>query len=147
MAAAVGTVLRAWGFDAAQGTPVVNTVSSNGVIVKTCRVAVQWPTGTYAQADNATFAPATVIQNARRDGKTVTILAACPVAAGRTQVTATPTTVAYPFALACTVSSGTITTQLTGSDLTTELTDSTDLATLTWTAPVVFQVAFHESTD
>jgi hypothetical protein len=147
MAIAVGTVLRAYDFECVKGTPLTHTVSSNAVVVKKCNVDVQWVTGAYAQANDATFAPAAKILEMKRDGKAVTILQASPVDPGRFYVTATPTTITTPFALACANSGGTVTCALTGSDLTTELTDGLDLTTLTWTRPITFSVTYHESTD
>jgi hypothetical protein len=101
-------------------------------------------TTAYATADDATFAPATVIQNALRDGRTATILDACVVAPGIYYLsTATTTLVPVSAGPNTSISSGTVTHPLTAEDLTTEMTNATALNTASFPVPITFQVTFH----
>lgn len=144
MAIIAGTVLAAYRPDFVKGTPQTNVISTVGYTVKTCMVDVIWKTGSYVQADDCTFAPIAAIQASERNGKTPVILQACPVDSGRYFLTATPTTVTLPFAGACTNAAGTITTNLTLGDLTTEHTNAFDMTTVTWTRPITFAVSYYE---
>jgi hypothetical protein len=130
MAVVVGTVQEAFDFTEAQG-PGAATVK-----VMNCKVNVAWTAGTYAQADDANFVPATVIQDERRNGKTVTILSACAAAPGDENGTVIG-------AGACTVAAGTVTCPLTQADLTTERANGAMNAT--WNKPITFNVTFTES--
>ncbi len=130
MATVHGTVQEAFAFTEAEG-PGAATVK-----VMNCRVNVTYPTGTYASAGNADFAPATVIQNERRNGKTVTILQACFAGAGDENGTVIG-------AGACVNTSGTVAHELTQADLTTERADGAMSAT--WNKPITFCVTFTET--
>jgi hypothetical protein len=132
MAVVVGTVQEAFDFTEAQG-PGAATVK-----VMNCKVNVIWPTGTYAQADDANFVPATVIQDERRNGKTVTILSANFAGAGDENGTVIG-------AGACAVSTGTITCPLTQADLTTERANGAMSGASLWNKPITFNVTFTES--
>jgi hypothetical protein len=134
MAVVVGSVQQAFGF-----APVVGpgpSLASSTIRLMHCFVTVTWPTGTYASGDDATFAPATVIQNERRNGKTVTIRQACFVGAGDENG-------ANITAAACTNSSGTVTVQLNRDDITTEHADGAMSAV--WNRPLTFCVSFTEA--
>ncbi len=113
-----------------------NGPGSASVKVMHCRVGVTWPTGTYAQADNANFTAATAIQNCRRNGKTVTVLRACFAAPGEENGTVIG-------AGDCTVSSGVVTCPLTTADLSTERADGAMNAN--FNKPVFFDVTFTEA--
>lgn len=134
MTAVVGSVQEAWGFHEVLGPGPA--LASSTIKLIGCYVSVTWPTGTYASGTDATFAPATVIQNERRNGKTVTIRQAAFAGAGDENG-------ANITAAACTNSSGTITVQLNRDDLTTEHADGSMNAT--WNRPLTFFVSFTES--
>jgi hypothetical protein len=134
MAAVVGAVQTAWAFTEAVGPGLQVDSSADKVLY--CLVSVIWNAGTYAQADDATFAPSTVIQNTRRNGKTVTVRQACFVSPGDENGTTVTADVA-------TNTSGTFKCQLLGSDLTTEHANAAMSAT--WNRPVSFVVSFTES--
>jgi hypothetical protein len=139
MAISVGTVKRAYDFQALRTDLYTSTTEKD---IMTCKVDVEWVTTAYAQANDATFAPATIIQNALRDGISVTVLQACPVAGGKYRLSAAPTTDVLCGALACTVSTNTVTVQLSAEDWATEMTDTEALNTSTWSQPLSFQVTF-----
>ena len=136
MATISGTVKRAYNFEQLRDDQYTDTDEYE---IVTCKVDVEYATGTYAQADDSNFAPATKIQNTLRDGQTVTILQAAFVAAGRYLSSSTTT---YVGADACAVSSGTVTNALLQEDMSTELGDATDMTALTWEIPVTYQVTF-----
>lgn len=80
-----------------------------------CFVALTAVAGTYAAADDATASALnTAIQNARRDGRTVTVRQACMAAPGKK---ADGTVIGL---LAATVAANVMTAALTQADLTTE---------------------------
>lgn len=139
MAISTGTVKRAYAFEELR--PESYTDTSEYEIV-TCKVDVEFSSVDYATGDDATFVPGTVIQNTLRDGQTVTILQCAVVAGGCLNLAATPTVDTLVGALGSTNSSGTITTQLSGEDWSTELTNGTVLSTSTWKYPLTFQVTF-----
>ncbi len=134
MAVVVGSVQEAFGFTEAVG-PSLQVVTNTKKVMH-CFVTVTWPTGTYAQADDANFAPATVIQNERRNNKTVTILQAAFVSPGDENG-------ATIGAGACANTSGTVLCPLLQSDLSTERTNGALSAT--WNRPLTFCVSFYES--
>jgi hypothetical protein len=134
MAVVVGSVQEAFGFTEAVG-PSLQVVSS-AKKVQHCFVTVIWPTGTYAQADDANFAPATVIQNERRNNKTITILQAAFVSPGDENG-------ATVGAGACSNSAGTITCPLIQADMSTERANGAVSAT--WNRPITFCVSYYES--
>jgi len=139
MAVSTGTVLRAYEFQELRSDSYTDTSEYE---VLTCKVDVEFKTVAYATGDDATFAPATVIQNTLRDGQTATIIAAAVVAGGKYTLSATPTTEALVGATTATVSAGTVTTQLSLEDWSTELTNGTALNTSTWLYPLTYQVTF-----
>lgn len=102
-----------------------------------CFIMANFTTGdTYAQADDATISGvATAIQNARRNGKTVTLIGAATVASGLE--TATQFGLGMPTSFA----SGTIVAPVTGADLTTEHAGA---AMGTCNRPVCLAVGFKE---
>lgn len=134
MAVTAGTVQNAWAFTEAVG-PGLQLDSSADKMLE-CRVAVVWTTGTYAQADGSSFSPATVIQNTRRNGKTVTVRHAAFVSPGDEN----GTTVTGGDA---TVSASVVSLHLYGSDQSTE--HSNAALSATWNRPVIFAVSFTES--
>jgi hypothetical protein len=145
MAISAATVLRAYDFQRLRSH--THTISAVEYDVMTCKVDCEYITTAYAVANDATFAPATMIQNALRDGRTATILDACVVAPGRYYLAATPTTIVPVSAGPNTsVTTGTVTHPLTAEDLTTEMTDTTALNTATFVDPITFQVTFHVPT-
>lgn len=139
MAISTGTVKRAYGFEELRDASYTDTSEYE---VVTCKVDVEFSTVAYATGDDATFAPATVIASTLRDGKTPTIIAAAVVAGGQFTLSAAPTTQVYVGATSASVSSGTVTVQLSGEDWSTELTNGTDLSTSTWSVPLTYQVTF-----
>lgn len=143
MAVAVGTIVNVYDIDEVPGRSG-KVGSSADTSVKTCKVAVKWVTGSYATADDANFAAATAIQNCRKNGKTVTVRRVCAVSSGTYYTSAAPTTLVRVVAGDFAVTTGTALGPLIQADLSTELTNATDLTTLTWTAPIVFQVEFTE---
>jgi len=135
MAAVVGTVQQAFGVAPVTG-PGPSVVTST-LRVMHCFVEVIWPTGTYSTGSGkATFAPATVIQNERRNGKTVTIRQAAFVGAGDENGS-------NVAAGACTNSGGTVTCELLKDDLSTAHDDTAMNAT--WNRPLTFCVSFTEA--
>ena len=139
MAISAATVQRAYDFTVLRQDHYTTTDEYE---VVTCKVDCIYATTDYAQANDATFAPATAIQNASRDGLTPTILQACMVAPGMLRTAAASTTVVLIGADACTNSGGTVTHQLTTEDMSTELANAYVLSTATWVKPITFQVTF-----
>ena len=135
MAALVGVVKEAFGFHEVVGPSLPTTTGTTASKMIGCFVTVEFSAGTYAQADDATFAPATVIQNERRSGKTITIRQAAIASPGSEN----GTTVA---AGACTVSSGTVTCPLLTVDLSTEHANAA--MSSNWTRAMTFFVSFTE---
>ena len=135
MAAVVGTVGQAFGF-----APVVGpgpALITSTVRLMHCFVTITWPSGTYATGSGkATFAPATVIQSERRNGKTVTIRQAAFVGAGDENG-------ANIAAGACTNSAGTVTCELLKDDLSTAH-DEAGMSAV-WNRPLTFCVSFTET--
>jgi hypothetical protein len=134
MAVTVGTVKNAFAFTESIGPGLALDSSADKMLE--CRVTVQFDAGTYAQADGSSFSPATVIQNTRRNGKTVTVRRAAFVSAGDengTTVTGGDTT----------VSTSVVSLHLYGSDQTTE--HSNAALSATWNRPLTFAVSFTES--
>jgi hypothetical protein len=138
MAVVSGTVNEAFGFSRAHGAPPTHTVSAAEQNIEHCYVGVTYESGTYAAADNSNFSPATVIQNTRRNGKTVTILSAACVGAGDENG-------ALIFGDACTVSANVVTNQLLQEDLSTERADGAMSAT--WNRNVVYAVSYYQAAD
>lgn len=136
MAVVSGTVKRAYGFTTVRNDQV-STTDTSEYVVWGCFVDVTWPSGTYAQADDANFAPATVIAATRRNGKTPTILQAAFADAGNENG-------AIVGAGACTVTTGTVLCPLLQEDLTTEHANGAMSAT--WNRAVTFYVSFKELT-
>lgn len=86
----------------------------------------------YATANDATLSPATAIQNAQRDGKSVTIIGACAAKGGVYSLAASPTTRSlYGVGLPSAISTNVITFPLTAEDWSTEMTNATVLSTAT----------------
>lgn len=133
MAAVAGTVKRAHGFTCLQGDAPNLTVSSAEYQLWGCFVDVEFAAGTYVQADDATFAPGTVIAAALRDGKTITVLHAACAQAGDENG-------ALVGASDCTVSTGTVTCGLTKEDQSTER--DAGAMSATWNRPITFFVSF-----
>ncbi len=135
MAVVAGVVKEAYNFvEEAGNSPVTNSGSTPSKMLR-CFVTVEYPTGTYASADDANFAPATLIQNERRNGKTVTIRQASFVSPGVENGTVLA-------AGACTVSAGTITHPLLQEDLSTERANG---AMAAFDKPLTFCVSFTEA--
>lgn len=123
------------------------TISAVEYELWTCKVDVTFQTVDYATANDATIAPATAIQDSKRDGKTVTVLSCCGVRGGVFNLAATPTVDTLCYAgLPSSIATGTITLPLTGEDLTTELTNGTVLSTSVWKQPITVQVTFAQPT-
>jgi hypothetical protein len=139
MADITGTVKRAYGFTSPKGSQEVHTVSSDEVEIVGCYVDVEYLTGTYATANTALFSPATAIQDSLRDGRTVTIKQACFADSGKVTISSTDSLIA---ALGCTVSAGVVSNDLALEDLTTEYTNGTNVATMTWQRPITYYVTF-----
>jgi hypothetical protein len=139
MADITGTVKRAYGFTAPKGNQEVHTMTAKEREIVGCFVDVEYTTGTYATANTALFAPATAIQDALRDGQTVTILQACFADSGKIAISGTDSLIG---ALGCTVSGGTVSNDLSLEDLATEYTNATDTATFTWKRPITYFVTF-----
>jgi len=142
MAISAATVQRAYGFTTHRQEHV--TISAVEYQVMECLVDCVYTTTDYATANDSTFAPATKIAAARRNGKTPTILQACYVAPGRMYLAAASTTAVLVGADACTNSAGTVTNALTAEDQTTEMTNGTVLSTSVWDKPVTYRVTFLE---
>lgn len=135
MAVVVGTIDSVSGFNLPSGPSLHSTISADEHETECCVVHVTWLSGTYASGDDANFSPATAIQTAKRDGKTVTILQACFMSAGDENG-------AVVGADACAVSAGVITAGLTQEDLATERADGAMSAT--WNRPMAFCVTYHQ---
>lgn len=94
--------------------------------------------GTYATADNGTLTGvATLIQNSRRNGKTVTMVGVAPSQA------ASDSSGNYMSLKTCAISTNDITFEITLNSATTEYTNATALPTLSRPFGVV--IAFQES--
>lgn len=142
MAISTATVQRAYGFTTDRQEHV--TISSVEYQVMHCYVDCIYNTVDYAQANDATFAPAAKIQAARRNGKTPTILQASYVAPGRLYLAAASTTPVLVGAGLATNSAGTVTHALTQEDQTTEMANAYVLSTSVWDKPIKFSVTFLE---
>ncbi len=143
MAISTATVLNA--FDFQRLSDRTHTISAAEYEVWTCKVSCDFVTVDYAQANDATITAATVIQNARRNGKTATILACGFVSPGVFNLAATPTVdTLYGGGGTVSVSNSVATVVLTAEDLTTEMTNATVLSTATSVIPSVWQITFHE---
>lgn len=135
MAAVSGTIANVSGFTVPRNDPAYAAASSVNYQIFGCYVDVTFPSGTYVQADDATFAPGTAIAAARRNGRTPTIVSACFAGLGDengSKVGAGP----------CTVSAGTVTTPL----LKENLTDERDAGAMsaTWNKSIRFYVTCKE---
>lgn len=137
MATVVGTVEGASEFTQAQGPSRLHTVSGVENEVESCEVRVKWTSGTYAQADDAEFNPVTAIQDAKRDGKAVTILSACYIADGVENG-------AIIGAGACTVAANVVTCPLLQEDFTER---NNGAMSASWDAGVAFQVTYRQAAD
>lgn len=138
MATVEGVVQGVAGFTAGTGPSLKHTISSDEYETEGAFVTVTWPSGTYAQADDASFDAATAIQNAKRDGKTVTLLGAVFVSAGDENG-------AVIGAGPCTVSTGDILCGLLQEDLSTERANGAMSAT--WNKPLTFFVAYRNKVN
>jgi hypothetical protein len=99
----------------------------------------------YATANDCTVSPATVIQS-KRDGKTVTVLAATALKGGSYNLAATPTVDSlYGLGLVSGVSANVITLPLTAEDWSTEMTNATVLSTATDKEPSALTVTFKQT--
>jgi ABC-type nitrate/sulfonate/bicarbonate transport system permease component len=136
MAISVATELEAFGFSAPLGPSSKSTISADEHETMSCMITMQWDSQTYAQADDATFSPKTLIEDSMRNGKTVTILQAAFVSAGEA---ADGTIIG---AGACTVAANVVTMPLTSEDLSTEFTDATAVPDLS-VRPLCCLVTFH----
>jgi hypothetical protein len=132
------------------GVNDVSVVEGNaGTSVATFTVSLPPAAGTvtvdYATANDATITAATAIQDAKRDGQTVTVLGCTVVKGGVFRLAATPTVDTLVSAgIPSSITSSVITLPLTGEDLTTELTNATVLSTSVWVQPMTFQVMFAQ---
>jgi hypothetical protein len=147
MAIVVCTVLRAYDFQKLDQQLYTNTDEYE---VWTCKIDINvcGTANDYATANDTTISPATVIQNSKRDGKTVTIMDCCMIKGGSFNLAATPTVdTLYGIGLpgASSISSNVITRPLTGEDLSTELKDATVLSTATDKIPATLQVTFRQT--
>lgn len=133
MAAVVGTVTNVRDFALAGGRQEFVATSTKRLRYALCDVT--FPSGTYAQADDANFTVAALIKSTRKDGKTVTIHQACPVGDGIENGS-------NIVAGACTVSTGTITFPLLQDDASTERANGAMSAT--WQKPLTFCVSYFE---
>lgn len=137
MAVVSGTVRDAFGFTKPTGPSLLHTISSVENELESCFVTVDYITGTYAAADNANFNPAAVIQNTKRDGKTVTVRAAAFVSsgdeAGAIRGADTPSAIA----------SNVVTHQILQEDLATERADGAMNAT--WNRPITWLVTYSQA--
>ena len=140
MAATAATIQAVYDFQRLRSQ--THTIGADEYEVYTCKVDCTFPTTAYAQADDTTITAASAIQNARRDGQTVTVLCGAFVAPGRFTLSAAPTTDVLVGAGAADASASVITVPLTAEDLTTEMTNATALNTSTWSIPLTFQVTF-----
>ena len=133
----VATVLTASGFTAPTGPSVASTISSAEHETMTCYVTCEWRAGTYAQADDATFDPSTVIQDALRDGQTITVLGAIMASAG-----VDSTDVIIGAGLVSDITANVVTLPLTLEDLTSERTNALAMEAV-WDRPICMAVTFH----
>jgi hypothetical protein len=140
MAACAGTVVSVSNFR----TPTGRTQTSAGYPILACDIGVTF-TGTYATwssptTDGATIAAVTTaIQNARRTGKTVTLLSANGSAPGLESTT--PIGMAGAIVPWQSAAAGTISGQLTTGTLAAEH----GAALLAQTSPLFVHVEFQES--
>ncbi|MHC4181104.1 MAG: hypothetical protein ACYSWU_26705 [Planctomycetota bacterium] len=134
MAVVVGTVSDAYGFCTPSGPSQASTISAVENETYMCFVNVTWPAGTYAQADDANFTPATAITNAMRNGKTAVPIAASFVSSGDENG-------AIIGAGDCGNTAGTFLCPLTQEDLSTER--GAGGMSATWNRPLVFAVTFY----
>lgn len=142
MAISTATVVNAYDFQKLDPRLYTNTDEYE---IWTCKIDCEFKTVDYATANDATITAATVIQNAKRDGQTVTVLGCTVVKGGVFRLAATPTVDTLVSAgIPSSITSSVITLPLTGEDLTTELTDGTVLSTSTWVQPMTFQVMFAQ---
>jgi len=137
MAVVVGVVESASEYTQANGASRLHTVSGVENEVESCEVRVTWPSGTYAQADDAQFSPATAIQESKRTGKTITILQACYIADGDENG-------AVIAAGACAVAANVVTCELLQEDFTER---GNGAMSATWDAGVAFQVTYRQSAN
>jgi len=136
MAAVTNSNTQVHGFTTPAGP--APAVTSSTVILMGCYLVTEF-TGTYAAADNATIAAKTAIENARRNGKTVTIRdAALSSAAVETLAGVDANLGAKTIATDGTA----ITLELTQNDLSTERADG---AMGTFKAPLGLFVCFSEA--
>jgi hypothetical protein len=135
MAAVTGTVLRAYDFEILRQETYTDTDEYE---VVSCKCDVTVTAGTYASGDGMSWAPATAIQNATRDGLTQSIWQAAPVAGGKYTSSGTDYLI---IGGVCTNTAGTINCDLYQEDITTEQGNGS-MASLTWPEPMVFQVTF-----
>lgn len=143
MAISTATVLNAYDFQKLSHRTV--TISADEYEVWTCKVNCDFVTVNYATANDATITAATVIQNAKRTGETVTIIGCSFVSPGAVALAATPTVATIIGAgVPSSISSSVVTLPLTGEDMSTELTDGTVLSTATSIEPLVFQMTFYQ---
>jgi hypothetical protein len=135
MAAVAGANAQAFGFTTVNGK---HLMTSSNVPVLGCYVSCEY-TGTYASGDNATLAAGTAIQNARRNGKTVTLRSACWAAPALETVSGSDNKLG---AKTVAVSGGTLTSELTQTDISTERADG---AMGTFKEPIVYYCTFTEA--
>lgn len=129
-----GSILGVSGFTSGTGPSLKHTISSAEYETEGCFVSVTFPTGTYAQTDDAQFDAATAIKNAKRDGKDVTLLGAVFVSAGIENGSVIG-------AGACAVASSQIKCPLLLEDLSTERGNGA--MSSTWTKPLTFFVSYR----
>ena len=142
MAASTGTVLSAYDFQQAQQHAYTDTDEYD---VMSCKIRVEFSSVDYATADDATFDPSDMIE-ANGDGRTATVLQACVTGGGCFKLAATPTVQTLCGALGSTVSSNTVTTQLSLEDWSTELTNGTVLSTAVWDYGLEYQITYKVPT-
>ena len=137
MAISVATELTAFGFTTPTGPSPNSTISAAENETLSCFVTMQFDAQTYAQADDATFNPATVIESAQRNGKTVTVLGAAFVSAAQA---ADGTIVGG--GVVSDITSNVVTMPLTLEDLTSEFTDATLVPA--FDRPLCMLVTYHQ---
>lgn len=116
-------------------TPNASTKASDGKNVLSCIVGITAVAGTYAAADNASAAAVgAAIAASRRDGRTVTLIAACMAAPGKL---AAGTVIG---AKTVAVSTDALTMELTQADLSTEVADGA--LTDTFLEPISLRVTY-----
>ena len=135
MATLNGTIREVFGFTTPLGPYKSGAATPQAVFG--CYVTVDFTAGdVYAQADDATIAAvATAIQNARRNGKTVTLLGAAVAAPGLEG------TSAFGLGLPTSLATGGIVAPVTGTDLATERSNGAMGAA---NRPVCIFVCFEE---